>query len=131
MTLRFFLFTGYVHEVRSKVMNHGAKGEPVLPGGGHVLHVYTWITVSYPPTPKLQRLRTAFLAHCAFFPLFLSFFYPRHSIRFRLMIPSALPRRENSFLQKENEARNKTVCLRRKPKISLIFYIIMLKRKGL
>lgn len=46
-------------------MNHGAEGEPVSPGGGHVLHVYTRITVGYPTAPKLQRLRTASLAHRA------------------------------------------------------------------
>jgi len=53
-------------------MNHGAEGEPVSPGGGHVLHVYTRITVGYPTAPKLQRLRTASLAHRAYgflFPL--------------------------------------------------------------
>lgn len=61
-----------LHEVRPKVMNHGAEGEPVSPGGGHVLHVYTWITVGYPTAPKLQRLRTTSLTHRAYgflFPL--------------------------------------------------------------
>lgn len=54
-------------------MNHGAEGESVSPGGGHVLHVYTRITVSYPTAPKLQRLRTASLAHRAYGFLFSPF----------------------------------------------------------
>lgn len=54
-------------------MNHGAEGEPVSPGGGHVLHVYTRITVGYPTAPKLQRLRTASLTHRAYGFLFFPF----------------------------------------------------------
>lgn len=83
-------------------MNHGAEGESVSPGGGHVLHVYTRITVSYPTAPKLQRLRAASLAHRA------SFFSPftllarrtsssEHLSFTRLLVSAISPRYQPGF----------------------------------
>lgn len=101
-----------LHEVRSKVMNHGAESKPVSPGGGHVLHVYTRITVSYPAAPELQRLRTASLAHFARSQLpFSPFFF--HALRDFLLqlsqtrsFPVYCQRSSltpNCFLKKEKE----------------------------
>ena len=86
-----------LHEVRPKVMNHGAEGEPVSPGGGHVLHVYTRITVSYPTAPELQRLRAASLAHLALASQALPFalFFSRFA---GLPPPAAAPSSPSQFL---------------------------------
>lgn len=54
----------YSHQIRSEVMDHCAESESVPPRGCHVLDFDARISVHQSPTPKLECLCSASLAHC-------------------------------------------------------------------